>query len=89
MNLSQSISSELIQGQMISQFVLIACVLKFYFVPEQIQLFICSIPNLYEMSLHLLLVFSRKLALYEQNEVLRFMHLEIKLLAEMTRVLRK
>ncbi|GEM_PF-961110 len=89
MHLFQLISSDLIQVQMISPFVLLACVLKLLIVPEQIQLFLCSLPDLYEMSLHVLLVFSRKLVIFEQSQVLRFIHLEIKILAEMTQILKK
>lgn len=89
MHLFQLISSDLIQVQMISPFVLLACVLKLLIVPEQIHLFLCSLPDLYEMSLHVLLVFSRKLVIFEQSQVLRFIHLEIKILAEMTQILKK
>lgn len=89
MHLSHSISSDLLQGQVFSPLVLIACILKLIVLPGQIHIFLCSLPDQYELFLHMLLVFSRKMVFYEQSQVLRFIHSEIKILAEMTQVLRK
>lgn len=89
MHLSHSINGDLIQGLIISPIVLIAFILKFLVWTEQIHVFICSLPDLYDLSLHNLLVFSRKLVIYEHGQVLRFIHVEIKILAEMTQKLKK
>lgn len=89
MYLSHSISSDLIQGLIISPIVLIASLLKFLVWTEQIHVFICSLPNFYDLSLHYLLFFSKKMVIYEQGQVLRLIHVEMKILAQVTRILKK